>query len=121
MINLKDSKNFLSEKLKNLTPEAKGISSSILKIVKRDLKNRLDYKLLNMKLAKNFADCFHMIGNEKKAYSILVKAWAESEKSIDEVLECYFKYAIYRTNLKSFLERGETQKYSTESTSLFNH
>lgn len=60
-------------------------------------------------MAKSFADCYHLLGNERKAFGVLSAAWEENEKAVDEIMETYLKYRIFRSNLKSFLDTKESR------------
>ena len=103
-----------------ITSDAKGLSAAFQRIIERDMWARLDFKLLNLQMAKCFADCYHLLGNERKAFSVLASAWDQNKKAVDEIVETYLKYSIFRNNLKSFFDTKDQKKKSQiEGSSIF--
>ena len=113
MMNLDTSKLNINDTITKMEDREFSIYVKILKIVRDDVKSRLDYSLLSLKIAYNFSKCYKMLKNTEKSYKILAKAWKVNKKAADDFVLTYIKYFCYRGGIKTFLTPEERKSPET--------
>ena len=94
--------NFLN-KVKSVYPNDKNINS----ILKTYIHSRLDARLLNLRIAKKFFDCYALVKNYEKGYLLLSRAFADNKRYVDVYLDTFIKYECEKPLMYHFLKDSE--------------
>lgn len=76
-------------------------------ILRNYIHSRLDACLLNLRIAKNFFDCYALVKNYDKGFLLLSKAFKQNKWAVDIYVNTYIKYACEKPLMHHFLQPEE--------------
>jgi hypothetical protein len=85
----------------------------IKNILRNYLHTRIDARLLNLRIAKKFFDCYELVKNYEKGYLLLSRAFEDNKKIIDIYLDTYIKYECEKPLMYHFLNNPLDLSFET--------